>query len=93
MVSQDSSSFEFGDYELPLPGPLAFVLRSATLQDAATVRAGLDRGESVPVVVKSDHDTHPVVYMPSRVAEGAPVVPEPWGRTGIEEVPRFGQPG
>ena len=89
LASQDSSSFEFGDYELPLPGPLAFVLRSATLQDAAAVRSRLDRGESVTVVVKSDLDTHPVVYMPSRIAEGTPVVPEPWGLTGIEEVPEI----
>lgn len=49
--------------------------------------------ESVPVVVKSDHDRHPMMYMPSRVAEVAPVVPESCGLTGIEKVPEIGQQG
>ncbi len=93
LVSQDSSSVEWADHELHLPKPLAFVLRSATLQDAAAVRSRLEHGESVAVVIKSNRDAHPVVYMPSRVTEGTRLVPEPWGLTGIEEVPEVDQLG
>ena len=48
LVQPESSSFELGDHEIPLPGPLAFVMRSVTLQDVAAVRSRLERSESVP---------------------------------------------
>ena len=93
MIRQEDHSVEIGDHALRLPKPLAFVLRSATLQDAASVRSRLQHGESVPVVIRSNHDTHPMVYMPSRVTPDTLLVPEPWDLTGIEEVPEIGQPG
>ncbi|GAP61428.1 hypothetical protein AHiyo1_51280 [Arthrobacter sp. Hiyo1] len=64
-------------------------MRSVILQDVAAVRSRLERSESVPAVIKSDHDKHVVVYMPARIAPDTPVVPEPWDLIGVEEVPEI----
>ncbi|BAS11936.1 hypothetical protein AHiyo8_02390 [Arthrobacter sp. Hiyo8] len=47
-------------------------MRSVILQDVAAVRSRLERSESVPAVIKSDHDKHVVVYMPARIAPDTP---------------------
>ena len=89
LVQPESSSFELGDHEILLPGPLAFVMRSVTLQDASAVLSRLKRSENVPAVIKSNNDRHVVVYMPARIAPDTLVVPEPWGLTDVEELPEI----
>lgn len=93
LVQPESSTFELDGHEMPLPGPLAFLMRSVRLQDVEAVYSNLERGEIATAVIQSDHDRHVVAYMPSRTSEGTLVVPEPWGLTDIDEVPEIGPAG
>lgn len=86
VVRDEAPRLRFGDHEMVLPGDLAFVMRSGSVEDAATVRAGLERGEKTPAVVSSNKDEHLLVYMPSRIAQTTTVEPDPWGLTGLDEV-------
>lgn len=91
LVANQNPTLEFGDHTMTLPGELAFVMRSGSLQDSDSVRAGLERGQETPVVVSADTDEHLVVYMPARVPKNSKVEPGPWGLTGINEVAELTQ--
>lgn len=91
LVANQNPTLEFGDHTMTLPGELAFVMRSGSLQDADSVRTNLERGQETPVVVSADTDEHLVVYMPARIPKNSKVEPGPWGLTGINEIAELSQ--